>query len=104
MTAWSSSVEEERELLLEHVSVCVCVCVHRMFVFAHVYLCVHVCEFVCVHTLYIGSSKYAQWHFILRHSWTTNFKFLITSLSACAVYYYSHLRQCFYHLKHMSRI
>ena len=45
MTSWSASVEEEKEQLLEHVSVCVCVrarkcvcvCVHSVFVFAHVY-------------------------------------------------------------------
>ena len=34
MTSWSASVEEEREQLLEHVSVCVCVCVC---------VCVHNC-------------------------------------------------------------
>ena len=58
MTSWSMAVEEEREKLLEHVSVCyVCICVHvceyvlfmsvhatLVFVFCvYVYLCVCEC-------------------------------------------------------------
>ena len=56
MTSWSMAVEEEREKLLEHVSVCVCVCIVReekgeeWCVYEHVCVCIIIIMCVCMCT------------------------------------------------------
>ena len=59
MTSWSASVEEEKEQLLEHVSVCVCVCVcvcvYTECLCLHMSTCVYmyVSLYVCIHCTFI---------------------------------------------------